>query len=639
MLNLSQNSVSSILLDWTYITSALELLDLSHNKITHFGSQEMQFSSLHDVSVNLTHNEIEEINFTSLMFEQRSPRKTRTNIYLDQNPLKCDCLILRFIKYVQSQDTKPENMRMFLGDMKCAEPEAMHDKRVADVLPNELICHLDSPNSSNKLCPSGCDCFVRPEDWALIVNCSNANLDTVPNLPIPIYIGLNFTELYLENNQLVSLPNISHGLQQSIGYDFVVEIHAKDNNISQLHAHNIPANLQRLDVQHNHLTALNHSVLVAFNRTRTLNRISLGHNPWLCDCPAKDLLIFTQNHAKRIADMSHVRCPDGSRLQEYTVSDLCPQDHTIIIMACVMLTLLGLSVGLIVAFYFKYEQEVKVWLFAHNLLACLVTEFEVDVDKKYDAFVSYSHKDQDFVTDQLVPELEKGQTPFKLCLHERDWLVGGAITQSVSVVYYFYLRDSCEIFSLLQYQSNNPNNSVIPPFQIAESVETSRRTLIVLTKNFVESDWGKMEFRVAHKKALSENRARVIVIVCGDIEALKTDSLGAEMKAYLETNTYIKWGDPWFWKKLRYAMPHANSYQAKRSQPPAMKKSSDNSRKGSMDDKLDLIKPVTPTMTTPPAEMASQKFMSGLNGSLSSSLNGHVNGAFIVNANAKQSDV
>lgn len=212
----------------------------------------------------------------------------------------------------------------------------------------------------------------------------------------------------------------------------------------------------------------------------------------------------------------------GKPLITLKIDDLCEVSLTLSII-CVSLAFFGLIFGLITFLYYKYEHELKVWMFAHKICLWLITEKEVDRNKIYDAFISYSHLDEDFIAEHLMPGLEKGPTPFKLCLHYRDWLVGDSI-----------------------------------PEQVVRSVENSRRTIVVLSPNYLNSVWGIMEFRTAYLKAVKERRPRVIVILYKDIDS--ASKVDPELKAYLTMNTYLKWGDPWFWEKLRYAMPHPQQH-------------------------------------------------------------------------------
>lgn len=97
-------------------------------------------------------------------------------------------------------------------------------------------------------------------------------------------------------------------------------------------------------------------------------------------------------------------------------------------------------------------------------------------------------------------------------------------------------------------------NVPIYSFQIAESIQTSRRTIIFLSANFHLSDWCKYEFKMAQVNTFNERRNRVIVILHGEINEL--EKLDDEMKSFLKLHLYLKWNDARFWTKLFYAMPH-----------------------------------------------------------------------------------
>lgn len=296
-------------------------------------------------------------------------------------------------------------------------------------------------------------------------------------------------------------------------------------------------------------------------------------------------------------------------LYQMTPEEFCSADIMWITVGCSLVALFGIIFGALAALYYRYQREIKVWLYANNLCLWFVTENELDKDKIFDAFISYSHKDEDFVVNELMPNLEAEPRPFKLCVHFRDWLAGEWI-----------------------------------PTQISRSVEESRRTIVVLSPNFLESIWGRMEFRAAHSQALSEGRARVIVILYGDIGP--TENLDPELKAYLSMNTYVKWGDPWFWKKLEYAMPHPAGVN-KRKHCKSIFETTQPPRIAMSNDKSELIKPpgvpsTPPVSTTPPADSVKIFIVDGLTNNQSNkqpssnNINQNAPQPVIINPNTKK---
>uniref|UniRef100_A0A8D9BU64 Protein toll n=1 Tax=Cacopsylla melanoneura TaxID=428564 RepID=A0A8D9BU64_9HEMI len=194
--------------------------------------------------------------------------------------------------------------------------------------------------------------------------------------------------------------------------------------------------------------------------------------------------LLTKEHI--LKDLKQITCNGSTQpLNTIRKTNFCSTStvNQHLMVGIIILGSLGILFGLLVIMYYKYQNEIKVWLFTHEMLwlfkLCWVTQEDIDSDKVYDAFLSYTEQDYGFVVHTLLPELEKS---FKICHHARDFIGGEWIAD-----------------------------------QIYQKVHQSRRTIIVLTEEFLNSIYGIHEFRTAHAQSIADNRARVIILIYGDM--------------------------------------------------------------------------------------------------------------------------
>ncbi|KAI5105873.1 toll-like receptor 13, partial [Silurus meridionalis] len=142
-------------------------------------------------------------------------------------------------------------------------------------------------------------------------------------------------------------------------------------------------------------------------------------------------------------------------------------------------------------------------------------------DMKYDAFVSFSSRDEAWVLEELAPRLEEqGHPRLRLCLHSRDFEVGKGIVDN-----------------------------------IAECIYSSRRTVCVLTRQYLRSDWCGLEMRIATHRLLEEEKHRLILIFLEHISLFELSNFHRLAKL-VKSRTYLDWPQDkseriHFWERLR----------------------------------------------------------------------------------------
>ncbi|XP_039629803.1 toll-like receptor 13 [Polypterus senegalus] len=281
--------------------------------------------------------------------------------------------------------------------------------------------------------------------------------------------------------------------------------------------------LQILTVASNEISAVNETHIRSLPK---LNLLSAEKNPFTCSCENAWFLNWSlldpqvQVTFLNTFTCSHPANYVGMKLVDFK-TDLCLVDYEFVgfisSFSIVAVTMVAASVYHYlrwqVAFVYYYFMA---FLYDRRQRAQPLQAYE------YDAFVSYNRNDELWVLKELIPNLEEKQG-WKLCLHHRDFEPGKAIVEN-----------------------------------IVDSIYRSRKTICLISRHFLESEWCSREMQVASVRLMDEKEDVLVLVFLEDLPSAQLSPYH-RMRKLVKRKTYLKWPqnreeENLFWHKLKTAL-------------------------------------------------------------------------------------
>ncbi|KAK7113836.1 hypothetical protein V1264_013042 [Littorina saxatilis] len=259
-------------------------------------------------------------------------------------------------------------------------------------------------------------------------------------------------------------------------------------------------------------------------------QIDLTSNRLTCTCKELDFLKWVHNTKVKFAKLGTYMCrmANGTKitLQKDEFFDFIADFETDQCSGPGLLVLAGagcfcLLTAILSAIAYRYRWKLR-YLYYITRIAYTKINSQQNDDFHFDAFVSYAWEDSDFVHRQLIDELE---TRAGLCLniHSRDFTPGRPI--------------SCNV---------------------VDAIQNSRRTLVVLSRQLLQSDWCIFELQMAMMEAAHTGRDVVIFLLYED---LPNEEIPRKVFYYLKVSTFVTYPSPsdpgslnHFWRRLALAI-------------------------------------------------------------------------------------
>uniref|UniRef100_A0A8C4SLP1 Toll-like receptor 13 n=1 Tax=Erpetoichthys calabaricus TaxID=27687 RepID=A0A8C4SLP1_ERPCA len=507
-LDLSRNAIGELFDSMLYHVNKIKILLVRNNRISVLYKKTFCFLTQLRI-LDLGGNQIQRIEADTFLGLSKL-----VNLYLDRNLLKSLSEgIFRGLSSLHILDLASNNLQY--SELKLEYPSFVHLTSLRrlrlnhqqpygiHILPSNLFAGLDHLNdldiSSNKL----------------------YSLNTLPFASLSNLTALKMSDMC---NGVSLIPNATfaslHKLQkmdlENIG---MTEIRSEV-------FHSLSRSLVKLNLKNNMIQVVTLNLAELFPH---LDELDIYYNPLACVCENENFLSWTLTSSTQVPSFYKMKCPT---LQPHNSKYLFNFDPSIcsarleLQAFCISCTLV-LSTVIFSLAYCKGPSNI------YSYILCLAS-FVLLLSSRYDAFVSYSSKDEVWVLEQLLPNLEgsSDQADCQLCLHHRDFVPGNPIVSS-----------------------------------IVDAIYTSRKTLCVVSSNYLLSEWCSMEVQVALHRLFEEHQDVLVIIF---LEPLSPHMLSAyhKLRRIIRKKTYLQWpedmiGQKLFWTKLKRNNLHFKYNMAK----------------------------------------------------------------------------
>ena len=279
--------------------------------------------------------------------------------------------------------------------------------------------------------------------------------------------------------------------------------------------------LRLLDMENNKLLSLSKMDTDILDKCKEA-QVRISRNPFVCSCENLHMIQCLETNQRRILDFENVNCTGGEPLKNLTEQirefELkCLGTFWLKFSASLCIVLVVVIIGSAICYRYRVYIE-----YMYLILVSSPPKFNTDDRYAYDGFISYSAKDTDWVTQVLYKRLAE-EMKLKICIHHKDFIPGRPIAN-----------------------------------EILRCIDESRKVIFVVTRNFLESDWGNYELEMARIHAFRSGRSGLLLI-------LKDELLIEEMPDLLKKMWWkvvcMKWPTQetsderkLFWHNLKIAM-------------------------------------------------------------------------------------